>query len=1183
MKKFILLILLVFIIFSYACKEKNNEEKLFTKVSSSHSQITFNNKIEAFESDSLNALEFDPLFNGGGIGVGDFNNDGLSDLFFAGNMVSPKFYINKGNLKFEDVTEISGLIINKWCTGVSVTDINNDGLADLYISVAGKDTNSAKRTNLLYINQGNDKNKNPHFKEMAKEYGLNDSGYNVQSAFFDYDHDGDLDCYILKNAYEKTGRNNIRQKKINGEGPSTDRLYQNTGNKNGHPFFKNVSALAGIIKEGYGLGLCISDINQDGWDDIYCANDFLSNDLVWVNNHDGTFTDKAPEYFKHTSYNSMGVDIQDYNNDSLPDICVVDMLPEPAERRKMMLIKTNWDYFNLARKTGYQDQYVRNVLQLNQGKNAAGKLIFSEIGQLAGIHATDWSWSPLLADFDNDGYKDLMVSNGYRRDITNLDYVIYLNQEAANYGNTLLPEVRKKMIEGLYKLPEVKINNYIFRSKGDLTFENKSESWGLDEKSYSNGAVYADLDNDGDLDLVYNNIDDEAGLFKNNLNNKTGEEKNNFIRLKLKAANNEANGAKVKIELTDGQILYQQNFPVRGYMSSVEPVLHFGLGKNKVLKIEITWANGRKEIVNGKINSLNSFVYNPSSHFISPNIKNLPTPLFDQIDGKSTGIDYTHEETNFDEFKRTSLLPHVFNKNSPGIAIGDADGNGLDDIFIGTDPGFVRKLYLQKSAGKFSQQILGENDMEDMGSVFLDADNDGDQDLYVVSGGSMIDGESGSYQDRLYINDGKGKLTRGQNLLPKITSSGGVAIAADFDKDGDLDIFRGGRVSAGNYPLAPESFLLLNNGIGEYKNVTDLFSRTLKKIGMVTSALWTDVDNDGWIDLMLAGECMPVIVFKNNNGKSFIELKTGIENDNGWWNSLAAGDFDNDGDMDYIAGNLGLNTKYKASKQEPVSLYAGDFDKNNRTDPIITYYIMGKEEVAPIRDVINDHMSSWARKKFISYSAYSKAGINEMLSEQDKKNALILKMTQLQSCYIENIGNGKLKLKPLPIEAQFSTIFGISVRDYNGDGMLDVVAVGNSYAFETYSGWFDASPGIFLTGDGKGNFKPQHSSSSGIYADKDAKALAEINMGNENMLIVTNNNSAADFFKQKNYNQHYIKIKPDDAWAIIEFKNGKKQKMEFTYGSGYLSMSSRGLMVNKEVIAISIFDFKGYKRALKNF
>lgn len=1167
-----------------ACSMKSEKPTLFHLVSSDYSGIHFNNQIEPFESDTLNALEYDVLFNGGGVGIGDFNDDGLQDVFLAGNLVSSQLYLNKGDFKFQDITEQSGTMTNKWCTGVSVADVNQDGLLDVYLSVANARGSKVDRSNLLYINQGNDEKNIPIFKESSAEYGLADDGFSIQSAFFDYDNDGDLDCYILTNAMEKTGRNQLHKKRNNGQSPSNDRLYENVGVKNGHPVFENVTLRSGITKEGHGLGLCVADLNQDGWLDVYCANDFVSNDVIWINNHDGTFIDKSTEFLRHTSYNSMGVDIQDFNNDGRSDICVVDMLPELEQRRKMMVMKTNRDFFRIAENLGYQEEYVRNVLQLNQGKNSKGDLQFNDVGQMAGIHATDWSWAPLLADFDNDGLKDLVVTNGYRRDITNLDYAVYLNQEKSFHGMSE-EDARQNRIKKLYDLPEAKMQNYIYRNNGDLTFEDVSDTWGLREKTYSNGAAYADLDNDGDLDLIFNNIDSEASVYRNNLissdptQNRGVNDSSHFVRLQLKSntRQNKALGAKVKIVLSSGELKYQENLPVRGYMSSVDPVLSFGLGGATSFEVEVTWADGKvQHIENLSPDTLHQIEYAPQENKFSVT-ETKDQKVFELLDADSLGLTFKHEEYAFDEFKRTFSLHRQYTQQSPGMAIGDVDGNGLDDIFIGADPNQLRTIYLQKEPGTFTALAQGENNLEDMGALLFDADNDGDNDLYVVSGGSInLKDKDYVYNDRLYLNDGKGNMTRSQNRIPETRFSGSVVAAADFDRDGDLDLFRGSKVWAGEFPTTPDNYLLRNDN-GIFKDVTKDLGGELQKSGMISAALWTDYNQDGWFDLVVVGEFMPITFYQNQSGRLVKDKDASLPRSSGWWNSITAGDFDQDGDLDYIAGNLGLNSQYKASVNEPLKVYGFDFDRNGAIDPIITYYKEGNEVPVAVRDVMHEQLSSIINKRFGSYDAYSRATINDIFDEKELKNAQVLSAVEMRSSYLENMGDSRFVLKPLPIEAQISPVFGSLANDFNGDGFLDVLLVGNSEAFETYTGPYNASMGTLLLGNGNGGFIYVAQSESGLYLDHDQKALGAIYTGNETLMVLTNNNAETQLLRSSyQENGEYIVLEPMEVSLEIFLANGKSERREIGYGGGYLTQSSRGFYVPKnKVHEIHIYDFSG--------
>ena len=1186
------------------CTSKPATDPLFTTIRSAESGVTFNNAIQPFENDTLNANTYDPMYNGAGVGIGDFNRDGWQDLFFAGNNVTCRLYLNKGNmngssLRFDDVTAKAGVTTHVWCTGVSVADVNQDGWPDIYVSVAGLDTNRAVRHNLLFINQSKAGQAVPTFQELSHEYGLDDSGMNTQAAFFDYDRDGDLDCYILNNAVERTGRNTIRPKRINGEGPSTDRLYRNEGVmsdellamsdelKNAHHsslithHFIDVSREAGILNEGYGLGLTIADINQDGWPDVYCANDFLSNDVVYVNNGSSGpaagFTDRAAEYFKHTSYNSMGVDIQDVNNDTRPDVMVVDMLPESNARQKMMLIKTNWEFFHLARQQGYQDEYVRNTLQLNMGRN-----VFSEVGQMAGVFRTDWSWAPLLADLDNDGWKDLFITNGYRRDITNLDYVAYLNSSASSFGAAgRSQDAGRKSLAELYKLPDVKLHNYVYRNQsegrtpadaqaGDSghaptdppTFEDKSEAWGFGEPTFSNGAAYGDLDNDGDLDLIVNNIDAEAGLYRNETIRAGKPIANHSLRLHL-PADARGLGAEVRVQTADGIRQAVAVHPVRGYASSVEPFVHVGLGKYTDAVVNIRWADGTYQAV-GKLvaDRVHDISYKPTA--TAPPVAAPPPTLFTTGDAGTIGLTFHHQEAPLNDFERTPLLPQVYAKNSPSIAIADADGNGLDDVFVGADPGQTRSLFLQRSPGRFQERVQGANDLEDMGSLFFDADGDGDQDLYVVSGGSRLPDSSGLYQDRLYLNDGKGQLTRSPTGLPPTTSSGSCVVAADFDGDGDLDLFRAGRVKVGSYPTAPNCYLLRNDGPprrfggGGFTDVTDQLAPGLRHAGMVCAALWTDYDNDNDPDLMLAGEFMPIMLLKNTSGKFALEpLKTtGDQPLAGWWNSLTGADFDLDGDIDYLAGNLGLNSRYVVSAREPLQLYAKDFDGNGQIDPILTQFLQGREHIVPIRDLLNDQMPTFSRKRFTSFQNYADKSFKDAFTSDDLDGATVLKVNELRSCYIENKGKGVFAVHPLPGLAQIAPVFGTQTGDFNGDGLPDALLTGNSSASETYSGWYDAGRGCLLLGDGRGHFRAVAPETSGLSADGDAKALAALSTGDEIVYLLANNNGPVQLLKPRQPVRP-LRARSGETYRLIKHRDGRTERVEFYHGSGYLSQSSQ--------------------------
>ncbi len=1099
-------------------RSRSGDDKLFIKLPSSQTGITFANTLT--ETDSLNALTFDYMYNGAGVGVGDFNRDGKQDLYFAGNQVSSQLYLNRtrtggsrtGGLElneaihFQDITTQSKTGTDAWCTGVSVADVNADGWPDIYVCVAGKTPKTLQRANKLFINNGlSGADSIPTFTERAAEYGLNDMGYSTQASFFDYDRDGDLDCYLLTNALETTSRNNLRPKQLDNQAPSTDRLYENTGGR-----FKNVSREAGILAEGYGLGLCVSDLDDNGWPDVYCANDFLSNDLVWMNRPGAldlgrpAFANEAAKLLNHQTHNGMGVDIADINNDALPDIVVLDMLPPDNYRQKMMLPGSNFNRFQMEKQLGYQPQFMRNTLQLNTGMGN-----FSEIGQLAGIEKTDWSWAPLLADFDNDGWKDLYITNGYRRDVTNLDFIA-VNRERASFGT---PEAQFKQTKAdLHALPELKIPKYAYRNRGNspeaiLTFENVSEAWGLNQTGFSNGAAYADLDNDGDLDLVTNNIDSESFVLENRLNQR--EKHPNWLRLTIapKPGLPVVIGTKVWLH-AGGQQQMLELAPVRGFVSTVENVLHFGLGASpRYDSLVIRYPNGKKQVIgSGVANRMLTVTYRPGGDW-SANALTEP-PLFTELSPEQSGLNIRHEENPVVDFNRTPLLPHQYSQNGPYLAVGDVNGDKLDDFFVGTDFGHLSSVYVQQrnrsvGAGSFiPKQLPGSDQYEDMGAVFFDADGDGDSDLYVVSGGSKDEGLSEAYQDRLYLNDSRGNFQPAPNALPPTRSSGAMVSVADFDGDGDLDIFRGGRVVPGQYPKPADSYLLRNEtGSGgrpaRFTDVTDQLAPGLRHNGMVTAALWTDADNDHKPDLMLVGEWMAPTLFRNEGGRLNEQKTNGLASETGWWCSLVAGDFDGDGDTDYVAGNLGLNSKFRASATEPVRVFADDFDKNGRLDPILTFYLNHEHVPVAQRDLLMAQIPS-IKKRFPTYHDYASHPFEELFTEAERKDAFVREARQIASCYIENQGNFTFVVRPLPAEAQISPINGMIVNDFTGDGILDLLLAGNFYATETISGQLDAGKGLLLAGTGKtGSNKPFRTvPNTGLNMDGDVKALAALSCTN---------------------------------------------------------------------------------------
>ncbi|SIS67070.1 Repeat domain-containing protein [Zobellia uliginosa] len=990
MKK-ILFILIVVVLSS--CNEQEKEMEL---ISPSDSGITFVNAID--ETKELNYFSFPYIYIGGGVGVGDFDNDGFNDVFFAGNLVSSKIYRNKGEFEFEDLSADSGIEGDYWANGVSVIDINQDGLLDIYVSVGGF-AKADKRKNKLFVNNGNFS-----FTEQAAEYGIADSGYTTQSAFFDFDLDGDLDLYVMTHANEPPKDIDKLYTKKDGSGPSTDRLYENKGiGKNGHPVFENVSKKAGIQIEGYGLGLAISDIDQDGWPDVYVANDFIANDLLYINNQDGTFTNRLPEYFQHTSRNGMGVDVSDINNDGLPDVLVMDMLPEINKRQKTMTANMNHEYFKQTLREGFSPQFIRNTLQLNRGKDEKGNPSFSEIGRYAGLHQTDWSWSPLIADFDNDGQKDVFITNGFRRDITNHDFTEYSSQvDIFGKGTGKLSEDR--IIERLKALDSIFLPNYMFSNSGKLKFVDKTKSWGMAQASLSNGAACADFDNDGDLDLIVNNINAPAFLYRNNAGKNN---KNHFVKIRLKGPKGNVNGvgAKLTAYIGGNKTQYYEYNPVKGYMSSANSNIHFGLGEASAIdSLKIEWLGGAKQVLREvRVDSLYTFDSKQASLDVeSSGISNVKFP-FKEI-SKSGMLDFRHVENDNSDFRGEPLLMHLYDFNGPGMATGDINGDGRKDVYVGGGRNQQGVIFLQRMNGDFdSVPVPGSEKYEDLGALLFDADGDDDLDLYVVSGGSSVKYfGKGHYQDRLYFNNGNGEFVHRPEALPEIKASGSCVVAADYDADGDLDLFVGGMIVPGNFPSTPNSYLLENDK-GKFTDVTESKAKGLGKVGLVSSAIWTDYDADNDLDLMVAGEWMPITVFENQqDGLKKVE-ETGLEKYYGFWNSLVGGDFDHDGDIDYIAGNQGENTAFKVSGTEPMRVYAKDFDSNSSIDPIITRYISGKEvPLAPRGELAKQLVA--INRIFPTYDEYAEAEIGDLLQALDTTGMSVIKVNYLSSSFIENLG-----------------------------------------------------------------------------------------------------------------------------------------------------------------------------------
>lgn len=1032
-----------------------------------------------------NIMRYQYFYNGGGVAIGDVNGDGLPDVCFSSNTGAPRLYLNQGGMKFREAKN-AGLDLPAkatWNTGISMVDVNGDGHLDIYLCRSGN-LQLANRMNLLYINKGDGT-----FKERAALFGLNDPGYSIQANFFDYDKDGDLDMYLANHGINFYGRDPQGKVSNAPDQYSGDKLYRNDGDR-----FTNVTKEAGILERAYsyGLGVGIGDLNQDGWDDIYVSNDFFEHDYLYWNQGDGTFREGIKTAARQTSYFGMGNTITDLNNDQLLDIMVVDMTAEDHYRRHANLAGLSYEKFWDFVDKGYHYQYMFNSLNINNG-NAT----FSNQAQLAGIAQTDWSWAPLAADFNNDGLTDLYITNGLRKDVLNLDFINNIDKRFAKYigANGQLPEDR--FVEMLQTMPSEKVGNFFYRNEGDLQFTDAREQWGANTPSFSTGAAYADLDQDGDLDLVVNNIDAPAFVFENQ------KTEGPFLRIELQGQGRNKFGWGAKVRVTSGEATQlQQQYPIRGYQSSVEPVLHFGLPADAPVGVEVEWADG-KVIILENVPPNQTLQIDQKSAGAAPPAPAPPATAFEP----GPDLNQKHTENDFNDFKREFLLPHKMSALGPNLAVTDVNGDGLHDYFLGGAKGLPASLHLQKPDGSFQQvrdPWLDERLHEDGGAAFFDADGDQDMDLYVTSGGNEYEIGSKYYQDRLYLNDGKGAFTRASDALPDLRSSNGPVAAADYDGDGDVDLFVGGRQTPGAYPTGTQSYLLQNDGQGRFTDVTPQLAPE-GLTGMVTDALWTDFNGDGQPDLIVVGAWMMPRFFSQSDG-AFKEVTaaTGLENLSGWYFSLDGADFDGDGDTDYVLGNLGLNHRFKATPEAPFAIYAADFDENGTLDMVPTYYYEGKEYPLYGRSVMQDQLVS-VKKAYPSYTDYARATVQDIFTAPALAKAQKAEAQTFASLYLENKGNGRFEARPLPRPAQVSPIMDMAIDDYNGDGSMDIIIAGNLYGFEYRTARADAGNGLLMLGDGQGHFEPQSISESGIFLPGDVKALAPLQYQGKTGLLIGQN------------------------------------------------------------------------------
>ena len=1114
--------------FFQSCKHGNTKKEgdfNFSLMPPGATNITFNNQVT--ESDSVNFYTNEYMYIGSGVAVGDFNNDGLQDIFFCGSQVSSRLYINKGNFKFEDITEKAGVATNVWCTGVTVTDINNDGLPDIYVCVSHSH-DPAKRKNLLFINQGN-----LTFKEEAAEYGLADTSFSTQAVFFDYDNDGDLDMYLLNHRLYNPYPNNLAQKDTSGNSPAADKLYRNDGIPPGkdHPVFTDVSKMAGIKEDGYGLGVVVSDINNDGWPDIYVANDYLANDLLWLNNKDGTFSNCIANSLGHQSYNSMGVDAADINNDLLPDLAVMDMSPETNERKKTMYMGSSQEKYDLEMRLKYQPEFTRNMLQLNNGNRAAGDTnvpFFSEIAQLAGVAETDWSWSVLFADFDNDGWKDMHVTNGIARDLTNSDLVFFdkeTNNATYNFAGakTTASELAnsREVAKRLQEKGTVKLKSYLFKNNRNLTFSNITDSAGMGIASISQGAVYVDLDNDGDLDIVTNNMNGTAAVWRNDLRSNISGTSHNFITVQLKGGALNGSGIGVKVIVyNNGGLQFLEEEPVRGYASCVDNRLHFGIGSATIIdSIKVVWPGDKTQVIY-KIKANQFITLNEKEAVKQEIVKNIGAPsIFTEV-SKQLNINFIHTETDFFDYANQRALPQKYSQLGPCIATGDVNGDGRTDFFVGGAANQSGKIFLQNADGTFTgKDLVQENKTgEDLAAILFDADGNKSLDLLIAGGSTEFGNNTVLNKPRIYINDGKGNFTLKPNALPgNINSISSAISVADYDGDGDMDIFIGGRMVPGKYPSPPPSYILQNNN-GVFTDVTQTVCPALANAGMITGAIWTDFDNDKKIDLIICGEYMPLRFFKNINNKLVdVTNKTGLVNISGLWRTIQQADVDNDGDMDYIVGNLGNNNKYHIAPGRPLMLYSKDMDNNGYKDIVPAYYIRNNDndyQLFPAfdRNVLAEQVPA-IKKKYLLHQDYAKVTMQQLMDDYGADGWDALKCETTSSVWIENLGNGKFTAHALPVEAQFAPINSIVASDVDGDGNIDLIIAGNEYQQEITTGRYDASYGLLLKGGGKGTFTPVNYVKSGLFINGDVKDMKMLSLKNKrNILLAAVNNSYLQAF-----------------------------------------------------------------------
>ncbi len=1090
MKRLSLHYLLFVLLYTAACRETPQHtetpaqpapETLFRLLPPAATNISFSNTLT--EGLNTNVLIYEYFYNGGGVAAGDLNGDGLDDLYFTANMAADKLYLNQGNMQFADITQAAGIATRNgpWKTGVTMADVNGDGKLDIYVCYSGN-LRPERRLNELYINTGNDAKGIPQFREEGKKYGLDSPATSTQGYFFDYDRDGDLDMFLLNhniNALPVLNEANTATMLREEDPISGVRLYRNDNN-----FFKDVTAKAGISSTAltYGLGAGLADLNNDGWTDIYISHDYNVPDYLYINNKNGTFTDKLKSVVGHTSNFSMGNDIADINNDTQPDIYTLDMLPEDNRRQKLLMAPDNYGKFDLNVRVGFHYQYMRNMLQLNNGDGT-----FSEIGQLAGVSNTDWSWAALFADYDNDGWKDLLVTNGYLRDFTNLDFVKYLDNYIQQKGRLM----REDVLQLVHQIPASNVSNYIFRNNGDLTFSKNNIAWGLTQTSNSNGAAYSDLDNDGDLDIIINNVNIPAFIYQNQSIQQT---KHHYLKVKLEGSgkNTMGLGAKV-IARVKGKKQVVEQMPSRGYQSSVSPVLHIGLGDETVIdSVQVIWLSGKQQLL--KQVKADQLVVVKEADATG---KYIPHDVVKPIFTRTQKLSFIHQQDYINDFKRQPLMVNPLSFNGPALAKADVNGDGLEDIYTGGGIGQPGELFIQQKGGKFTSKgqpaFIADKVYDDTDAIFTDVNVDGHADLYVCSGGyHQFEPDAATLQDRLYLNDGKGNFTKAADALPAMHTSKSCVRVSDVNGDGAPDLFVGSRVIPGRYPETPESYLLINDGKGKFTNVIASWSPSLQTIGMVTDAAFTDLNGDKMNDLIVVGEWIPVTVFINENGKLADRTRDYFSKSySGWWNRIVTGDFNHDGKTDLVIGNIGLNTQCKASDSEPVEMFYKDFDNNGSVDPILCSYIQGASYPYVTRDELLEQIGS-KRKRFPDYKSYGDATLTDVFTSEELVGVKKLSANYLQTICFLSDAQGKFHEKTLPVQAQMSPVYVIIPLDYNADGNEDLILGGNINHARLKFGKYDANYGMLLQGDGSGNFKYISQQRSGVRLTGDVRSAVTL-------------------------------------------------------------------------------------------